>query len=73
MVGALEDELVGVVLELLDDDDDEEVDAVVDDEDVDGVDDELLVDELLVCGSARTKVTVRLTAGAPVAFFTVSV
>lgn len=63
----LDDEVVGVLLVELD----EEVEVA---EDVDGVVVTLvLVCELLVCASARTNVTVRLTVGVPVAFLTVNV
>lgn len=72
VVAAVDDDVVDVVLDEVDvelDDDEEEV--VVDGVVVGGVD--ALVFDVVGSGSARTKVTFRLTAGVPVAFFTVSV
>ena len=73
LAGVLVADVLGV---LLDDEFDVELDEeeeVVVDEDVGDVVDELLVSDVVGSGRARTNVTFRLTAGAPVAFFTVSV
>lgn len=65
VVGVLDEDVVGVLLDELELVDDEVVELGV-------VVGELLVDELLVCGSARTNVTF-LLASFPAAFFTVRV
>ena len=76
-VGVLAEEVAGVLLDdeldvVLDEDEDEDEEVVVGGVVVGGVD-EVLVSDAGGSGSARTKVTFRLTAGVPVAFFTVSV